>query len=184
LRELRRGFAQDGRWKKQDTRVKTDGVHHDGSFNPNKLNEETLSEGVKRLKPLILVELIEKHEMDQAIVFVRTQLDCDHLETFLLAYVDPVPALLLPACAACVCSLRVLPACAACMCCLHVLPALSACAPCLCYQLVLSLPVLSVRAACIHAFCSALMGYALCIRGSDVCNLHSIICVCGHMCVA
>ena len=126
MRELRRGFAQDGRWKKQDTRVKTDGVHHDGSFNPNKLNEETLSEGVKRLKPLILVELIEKHEMDQAIVFVRTQLDCDNLETFLLAYVDPVHALLLPACAACMCCLpclRVLHACA-----------ISLCSLCLCCQ--------------------------------------------------
>jgi ATP-dependent RNA helicase DDX1 len=65
--------------------ARQDGVHH-SNFNPNNANEESLSEGVKRLKPLIMVELIEKHQMDQAIVFVRTQLDCDNLEQFLLSY--------------------------------------------------------------------------------------------------
>ena len=64
--------------------ARQDGVHH-SNFNPNKANEESLSEGIKRLKPLIMVELIEKHQMDQAIVFVRTQLDCDNLEQFLLS---------------------------------------------------------------------------------------------------
>ncbi len=104
---------KDSRWKKQDTRIKTvgwpprdlfsrreyvklrfnvlarqDGVHH-SNFNPNKANEESLSEGIKRLKPLLMVELIEQHQMDQAIVFVRTQLDCDNLEQFLLSCAPP-----------------------------------------------------------------------------------------------
>ena len=64
--------------------VRQDGVHH-SDFNPNKDTDETWSEGIKRLKPLIMVDLIEKLQMDQAIVFVRTQLDCDNLEQFLLS---------------------------------------------------------------------------------------------------
>ena len=59
---------------------------HRADFSPNKMSPETLSEAVKRLKPVLLVELIEKHEMDQAIVFVRTQLDADNLESFLVAH--------------------------------------------------------------------------------------------------
>ena len=64
--------------------ARQDGVHQ-SDFNPNKVTDESLSEGIKRLKPLIMVELIEKLQMDQAIVFVRTQLDCYNLEQFLLS---------------------------------------------------------------------------------------------------
>ena len=51
--------TQDVRWKKPThgspiSRVVTDGVHK-SDFNPNKPSEETLSEGVKRLKPLVLM---------------------------------------------------------------------------------------------------------------------------------
>jgi ATP-dependent RNA helicase DDX1 len=73
------------RWRKRDTRLRTDGVH-DGDFNPQQpQREETRSEALKRLKPQLLVELIEKFEMAQAFIFVRTQLDADNLEAFLLA---------------------------------------------------------------------------------------------------
>jgi ATP-dependent RNA helicase DDX1 len=74
----------DTSWKERDTKVTTDGVHAD-SFNPKKISEETMSEAVKRLKPHLLVKLVEKYQMAQAFVFVRTQLDCDHLEAFLVA---------------------------------------------------------------------------------------------------
>jgi ATP-dependent RNA helicase DDX1 len=37
-----------------------------------------------RLKPLLLVELIDKYKMEQCMIFCRTNLDCDLLEDFLV----------------------------------------------------------------------------------------------------
>lgn len=37
-----------------------------------------------RLKPLVLVELIDKFQMEQCLIFCRTNLDCDLLEQFLI----------------------------------------------------------------------------------------------------
>ena len=45
---------------------------------------ETRSEMVKRLKPLALLKLIEAYNMEQCIIFCRTNLDCDLLEEFLV----------------------------------------------------------------------------------------------------
>ena len=46
---------------------------------------ECLSEAVKLLKAEYLVKAIDTHKMDQAIVFCRTKLDCDHMEQYLLS---------------------------------------------------------------------------------------------------
>ena len=38
---------------------------------------------MKVLKPEYLLKAIDKHEMDQAIIFCRTKLDCDNVEDYL-----------------------------------------------------------------------------------------------------
>ena len=45
---------------------------------------EMLSEATKMLKAGYLVTAIRKHQMDQAIIFCRTKLDCDNIENYLL----------------------------------------------------------------------------------------------------
>ena len=45
---------------------------------------ETLSEAVKLLKVHYLLKAIDAHKMDQAIIFCRTKLDCDNVESYLL----------------------------------------------------------------------------------------------------
>ena len=44
---------------------------------------EALSEAVKVLKAEYLVKAITAHNMDQAIIFCRTKLDCDNIENYL-----------------------------------------------------------------------------------------------------
>ena len=46
---------------------------------------ETLSEAVKILKVEYLVRAINEHQMDQAIIFCRTKLDCDNTEEYLIS---------------------------------------------------------------------------------------------------
>jgi len=61
----------------------TDGVHAADNLQSDSV--ESWSEGIKRLKPLILLEVINQFKMEQCIIFARTQLDCDNLERFLIA---------------------------------------------------------------------------------------------------
>ena len=49
------------------------------------ISPEMLSEAVKLLKLQYLVQAIDAHKMDQAIVFCRTKLDCDNAENYLLS---------------------------------------------------------------------------------------------------
>ena len=42
------------------------------------------SEATKLLKAGYLVKAIRQHRMDQAIIFCRTKLDCDNIESYLL----------------------------------------------------------------------------------------------------
>lgn len=44
---------------------------------------ETYSEAVKILKGEYVIRAIEKHNMDVALIFCRTKLDCDNLEKYL-----------------------------------------------------------------------------------------------------
>ena len=46
---------------------------------------ECLSEAVKLLKAEYLVRAMSTHKMDQAIIFCRTKLDCDNIESYLLS---------------------------------------------------------------------------------------------------
>lgn len=52
------------------------------NIRPGNTNPETLSEEIKILKPLLLLKIINAHKMDQAMIFMRTKVDCDHLEDF------------------------------------------------------------------------------------------------------
>lgn len=77
--------TKDAWWHKPTHRVTTDGVHAHDNTRAGATSPEALSEAVKVLKYKYLLAAISKHEMDQAIIFCRTKLDCDHLEGFLLA---------------------------------------------------------------------------------------------------
>jgi ATP-dependent RNA helicase DDX1 len=72
----------------QEPCYRTDAVHSGGLLNGkvcwDSLDEdECSSETVKLIKPIILLDLLEKTQMDQILIFVRTNLDADLLETFL-----------------------------------------------------------------------------------------------------
>lgn len=43
---------------------------------------ETLSEAVKMLKGELCVKAIDTHNMDKALIFCRTKLDCDNMERY------------------------------------------------------------------------------------------------------
>ncbi|THD25306.1 ATP-dependent RNA helicase DDX1 [Fasciola hepatica] len=73
----------DQSWKSlMQTRkhIQTDGVHMKDGCNPNDSSAETLSEAVKLLKGEYVVRAIVQQQMDRAIIFCRTKLDCDNLE--------------------------------------------------------------------------------------------------------
>lgn len=63
--------------------VTTDDVHPSSSPSSSS-PEEQRSQQIKHLKPLVLLKLIEAYKMDQCIIFCRTNLDCDLLESFLV----------------------------------------------------------------------------------------------------
>ena len=60
--------------------VPTDCVHAKDSVAVDNPSVESRSEGIKRLKVLTLVKLVEALKIDMAIIFCRTNLDCDNLE--------------------------------------------------------------------------------------------------------
>ena len=67
--------------------VHTDGIHPATIIKKNNnksFDNDMLSEGIKRLKPRILLSIINQFQMDQCLIFCRTQLDCDLLEEYLL----------------------------------------------------------------------------------------------------
>ena len=45
--------------------------------------DDAMSESIKRLKPHIVRRIIDAHDMDQCLIFCRTNFDCDNLEKFL-----------------------------------------------------------------------------------------------------
>ena len=45
--------------------------------------DDAMSESIKRIKPHVLRKVIDAHDMDQCLIFCRTNFDCDNLEKFL-----------------------------------------------------------------------------------------------------
>lgn len=71
-------------WAQIEKGIKTDGVHaQDRPLGPKHRSKESISEGLKRLKPLVLKKILDKLKMEQCILFCRTNLDCTNLESFL-----------------------------------------------------------------------------------------------------
>jgi ATP-dependent RNA helicase DDX1 len=63
-----------------DASVLTDGVHdHKVQNSP----EEWSSQRIKQMKPVLVRKLIDSFSMEQALIFVRTQLDADNLHQYL-----------------------------------------------------------------------------------------------------
>ena len=58
----------------------TDRAH---SLASNLEGDDAMSESIKRLKPHVLKRIIDAHDMDQCLIFCRTNFDCDNLEKFL-----------------------------------------------------------------------------------------------------
>ena len=69
--------------------ITTDGVHAADQVQAlasgAPANAEAWSEAVKRLKPALLVDLIDSLDMSQVLVFCRTNVDCDNLQKYLVA---------------------------------------------------------------------------------------------------
>jgi ATP-dependent RNA helicase DDX1 len=76
--------VEDRTWLQSEPAVETDGVHKvDPPLEPTSATLEAFSEAVKRLKPRLLVRLLDSLGSEQALVFCRTNHDCDNLERFL-----------------------------------------------------------------------------------------------------
>jgi ATP-dependent RNA helicase DDX1 len=68
--------------------IQTDSVHRGGKLDAaisfDGLSEDEInSERIKQLKVRVLVEIIDSFDMDQVLVFCRTNLDCDLVEKYL-----------------------------------------------------------------------------------------------------
>ncbi|XP_058832417.1 ATP-dependent RNA helicase Ddx1-like [Topomyia yanbarensis] len=80
---------KDTSWWAQRKHITTDGVHAKDNVRPGSNTAETLSEAVKILKGEYTVNAINEHNMDRALIFCRTKLDCDNMERY-LRQIDPV----------------------------------------------------------------------------------------------
>ena len=47
--------------------------------------QDVLSRAIKKAKPAVLLKVIEANQIQRAMIFCRTRLDCDHLEEYLKA---------------------------------------------------------------------------------------------------
>ncbi|XP_071864973.1 ATP-dependent RNA helicase Ddx1 [Bombus fervidus] len=74
---------KDKSWHNLRKHIETDGIHSRDNIRPGNNNPETLSEAVKILKGEYCIRAIKEHNMDRAIIFCRTKLDCDNLERYL-----------------------------------------------------------------------------------------------------
>lgn len=73
----------DRSWQNTRRHITTDGVHQQDNVRPGDNSPETLSEAVKILKGEYVIRAISEHNMDKAIIFCRTKVDCDNLEKYL-----------------------------------------------------------------------------------------------------
>ena len=63
--------------------IQTDGVHSQDKQAKIKNTKEWKSEQVKLLKAKYLLEILNTHKVEQAIIFIRTRVDAQNLETYL-----------------------------------------------------------------------------------------------------
>jgi ATP-dependent RNA helicase DDX1 len=68
------------------TRAVTDGVHTPQELKGNspEAQQARYSQAIKEVKQQMLIQLIDKLQMDQCLIFCRTNVDCSNLERFML----------------------------------------------------------------------------------------------------
>lgn len=75
---------EDKTWLQSTPTVWTDAVHAlEPTPSPTSSSPEAGSQAVKILKPRLLRRLIDSLQIEQALIFCRTNFDCDNLENFL-----------------------------------------------------------------------------------------------------
>ncbi|KAL4449436.1 hypothetical protein ABPG77_007080 [Micractinium sp. CCAP 211/92] len=74
---------EDRSWLQSNPPVFTDGCHALDQTGPNTDTRENWSEAVKRLKQRYLQRVLDAFQMEQCLIFCRTNFDCDNLEKFL-----------------------------------------------------------------------------------------------------
>jgi ATP-dependent RNA helicase DDX1 len=75
-------------WSTPVKGVITDGIHKKDKTGVEIDSPESLSEGVKLLKPVILKEVIDSLKIDYAMIFCRTNVDCFNLEKYMISISD------------------------------------------------------------------------------------------------
>ena len=79
--------TEDRSWLQKSPKVYTDQVHacdkDCAALSANSKGKDCMSEAVKLLKPRVLQRIIDAFQMDQCLIFCRTNFDCDQLERFL-----------------------------------------------------------------------------------------------------
>lgn len=73
---------EDRSWLQSQPVVFTDNVHTFDTIGPNVDTPENWSEACKRLKQRMLQRVVDSLAMEQALIFCRTNFDCDNVETF------------------------------------------------------------------------------------------------------
>eukprot|EP00808_Paulinella_micropora_P010228 g7851.t1 len=73
----------DNSWRNET--FPTDGIHEHLRTPTQGFAPDVLSFAIKRRKPRLLLQVIEAFQMDQCIIFCRTQVDCDNVEKTLVA---------------------------------------------------------------------------------------------------
>lgn len=74
--------ATDRAWEEEKD-TQTDNIHQIQGISKLGSTPDHLSQAVKLLKPRVMLEVMNAYNMNQCMIFCRTQLDCDHLELFL-----------------------------------------------------------------------------------------------------
>uniref|UniRef100_A0A8C7KNW8 ATP-dependent RNA helicase n=1 Tax=Oncorhynchus kisutch TaxID=8019 RepID=A0A8C7KNW8_ONCKI len=76
----------DRSWERLDRKnhILTDEVHAKDNTRPGANSSEMWSEAIKILKGEYTIRAIREHNMDQAIIFCRTKIDCDNMEQYFI----------------------------------------------------------------------------------------------------
>ncbi|XP_064870502.1 ATP-dependent RNA helicase Ddx1-like, partial [Oncorhynchus nerka] len=81
----------DRSWERLDRKnhILTDEVHAKDNTRPGANSSEMWSEAIKILKGEYTIRAIREHNMDQAIIFCRTKIDCDNMEQYFIVQEEP-----------------------------------------------------------------------------------------------
>ena len=76
---------EDRTWLQTKPAVSTDRIHEfDPPLDPTSSGDEAWSQAIKVLKPRLLQRVLQGLEVEQALIFCRTNFDCENLQAFFL----------------------------------------------------------------------------------------------------